>query len=162
MLAASPVVAQTSDPYPDKKVEGWEIYSSYPSGHSCFAKTVFSDGLTMTTSFEADGDFYIRLEKESWVSLNNREGSIPITFEFDSGTVSTEGYPSAGTPPGFGMFFRADEGRRAFAAWASSSRVRFVADGRSLGVYQIVGTRAAAQEMLRCMDALQDADPFAH
>lgn len=162
MLAASPAVAQTPNPYPDKKVEGWEISSSYPSGHSCFAKTVFSDGLTMTTSFEADGDFFIRLEKESWVSLKNREGSIPMTFEFDSGTVSHGGSPYPGPPPWIGMFFRADEGRRAFVAWASSSRVRFVADGRSMGVYQIVGTRAAAQEMLRCMDALQDADPFAN
>lgn len=162
MLAASPAVAQTPNPYPDKKVEGWEISSSYPSGHSCFAKTVFSDGLTMTTSFDPDGDFFIRLAKESWVSLNNREGSIPITFEFDSGTVSTQGYSSAGTPPGFGTFFRAEEGKPAFAAWAASSRVHFVADGRSLGVYEIVGTRAAARELLRCMAALQDADPFAH
>lgn len=160
LVAATAAQAESPPVFEDRTVGPWQVDASDTNTH-CSAKTTFDNGVELWLALKTTGDGWISVGNESWKSLEARKDDlIPVVFRFGNQAVESQA-SVIGSAHMLVAGLTQAESLRAFNAWADSSQVEIVAEGKRLGAFRFADARPAAEALLDCALALQAADPFA-
>lgn len=160
-LLASPAFAEET--YPTKFVEGWEIYGW---DDDCWMKTKFENGTELLYSFDAaDRSSYISVRNPDWKSIvEGQRYSIDIRIDDWSMSENAGGRTGGNISPGINFFVEEEEDKLFIARLSLGKNIGFSVNSKNMGLYSLKGSRAAVNELSRCVGKLRARvvkDPFA-
>lgn len=154
--------------YPKNTGNGW---ATFQYNDSCSSSIIYEDGTFFSISLDwRDDTIWVNLANAKWQSLDARKDQT-TRVEFDlSGNVEYDNWYAneasiRGAPIfGFALWFGRQHKIDLLTNWSIAKGFTATADGKSLGSFRLLGSRAAVLELVRCAaEGLKKdpSDPFA-